>query len=195
MMQSKDAHIAHDETTGGVHMRKPILCLALALTLLFACAFPASAADYAEMIADVLDTLERNNALCESAPQQTANGLYRAVDMLAIIAYAQDQNGQYASLISDVLDNLSAQNELCESAPQQCANGAYRMVDMLAIIALEKDGLGLYGGAVSDVLDRLSTQDALCDSAPKQLVNGLYRAVELAAIIAMQTNSGANLFI
>ena len=41
---------------------------------------------YGDLISGVLDDMSSNNARCSGAPQQLANGLYRCVEMAAIIA-------------------------------------------------------------------------------------------------------------
>ena len=80
--------------------------------------------------------MSTNNDACSGAPQQEANGAYRMVEMLAIIAYETDSSGAYSDLISGVLDDMSTNNEACSGAPQQLANGLYRCVEMAAIVAL-----------------------------------------------------------
>ena len=80
--------------------------------------------------------MSTNNKACTGAPQQEANGAYRMVEMLAIIAYESDSSGMYSDLVSSVLDDLSTNNKACTGAPQQLANGLYRCVEMAAIVAL-----------------------------------------------------------
>ena len=89
------------------------------------------------MVGDVLDDLKSNNARCSGAPQQQANGAYRMVELLAIIAMESDTKGTYSKLISDILDDLSSNNARCSGAPQQLVNGLYRCVEMAAIVAME----------------------------------------------------------
>ena len=84
----------------------------------------------------MLDDLSSNNARCTGAPQQEANGAYRCVELLAIIAMETDTTGKYGDLISGVLDDMSSNNARGSGAPQQLANGLYRCVEMAAIIAL-----------------------------------------------------------
>ena len=118
-------------------MKKRAICLLMTAVLLCMCTMPAMAAkNYGDLVSDILDSMSTNNSRCSGAPQQTANGTYRAVDMLAIIAMELDSKGTYTSLITGVLDDLSSNNARCSGAPQQLANGLYRCVEMAAIIAL-----------------------------------------------------------
>ena len=89
---------------------------------------------------DTLDLLSQNDARCESAPQQSANGSYRCVELLAIIAYELDTAGLYSDVISGTLERFSANEAACESAPQQTVNGSYRCVELLAVIAYTLGG-------------------------------------------------------
>ena len=73
-------------------MKKQLSCLALSLVLLLACALSASAADNAGLVQDVIDDLSSHDDRCESAPQQLANGLYRAVELAGILALASGQS-------------------------------------------------------------------------------------------------------
>ena len=59
------------------------LSILLALTLLTT----GHAQSYSSLVEDVLDRFASNDARCESAPQQTVNGSYRCVELLAVIAY------------------------------------------------------------------------------------------------------------
>ena len=77
-----------------------------------------------------------NDSYCSGAPQQEANGAYRMVEMLSIIALELDSSGSYSDTISGVLDDMSTNNSYCSGAPQQLANGLYRSVEMAAIVAL-----------------------------------------------------------
>ena len=116
---------------------KKVLCYLLTTALFVACAAPACAASsYSDLISGVLDDMSSNNEACSGAPQQSANGSYRLVEMLAIIAYELDSSGKYSDLISGVLDDMSTNNKACTGAPQQLANGLYRCVEMAAIVAL-----------------------------------------------------------
>ena len=103
---------------------KRLLSLLLSLSILLSTAVSAAAAsNYSDLISGVLDDMSSNNSYCSGAPQQTANGAYRAVEMLAIIAYELDSNGSKASVISGVLEEMSSNNNYCSGAPQQEANG------------------------------------------------------------------------
>ena len=42
---------------------------------------------YSDVISGTLERFSANEAACESAPQQTVNGSYRCVELLAVIAY------------------------------------------------------------------------------------------------------------
>ena len=105
-----------------VHFRR---LAALTLSILLALAFLTTghAQTYGSLVEDVLDRFASNDALCESAPQQSVNGVYRCVELLSIIAYRLDDEGAYGDLIGDVLDRFASNDARCESAPQQSANG------------------------------------------------------------------------
>ena len=49
----------------------------------------------AQTYSDVLTSLSTNDSSCTSAPQQAANGAYRAADMLAVITKSLDTNNKY----------------------------------------------------------------------------------------------------
>ena len=69
---------------------KRTVCFILSAAMLVLCAAPAFAASgYGDLISGVLDDMSSNNARCSGAPQQLANGLYRCVEMAAIIATIQ----------------------------------------------------------------------------------------------------------
>lgn len=65
---------------------KKALCLLLSVMLAFATCSTAFASNYADLISGILDDMSTNNAKCTGAPQQSANGLYRCVELAAIIA-------------------------------------------------------------------------------------------------------------
>ena len=112
------------------------LSILLALTLLTT----GHAQSYSSLVEDVLDRFASNDARCESAPQQSANGIYRCAELLAIIAYELDTAGLYSDVISGTLERFSANEAACESAPQQTVNGSYRCVELLAVIAYTLGG-------------------------------------------------------
>ena len=59
----------------------------LTLSLLRSSAVSAAAAsNFSDLISGVLDDMSTNNSYCSGAPQQLANGLYRSVEMAAIVA-------------------------------------------------------------------------------------------------------------
>ena len=45
-----------------------------------------SSGSYSDTISGVLDDMSTNTSYCSGAPQQLANGLYRSVEMAAIVA-------------------------------------------------------------------------------------------------------------
>ena len=104
---------------------KRLLSLLLSLSILLSTTVSAAAAsNYSDLISGVLDDMSANNSYCSGAPQQSANGAYRLVEMLSIIAM-EHNSGHYGDLISGVLDDMSSNNSYCSGAPQQTANGAY----------------------------------------------------------------------
>lgn len=66
---------------------KRLLSLLLSFSILLSTAVSAAAAsNYSDLISGVLDDMSANNSYCSGAPQQLANGLYRSVEMAAIVA-------------------------------------------------------------------------------------------------------------
>ena len=59
----------------------------------------------------MLDRFASNDARCESAPQQSVNGVYRCVELLAIIAYNQPVTKSFVEQIRGV-DSSSVVNSL-----------------------------------------------------------------------------------
>ena len=124
--------------------------------------------------------------LRDGAPQQTANGLYRCVELLAVIGLELDSSGKYREFIMQVLEDMDTNNKSASSAVHQEVNGAYRMVDMLTIIAYEK---GVSSDMISTVIDSWKSGDKSASGAPQQLVNGLYRCVELIYLIGNKSDT------
>lgn len=123
---------------------KRIIALFLMITLLATCAVSNAASSYTDLISSVLDSMNQNNKSASGAPQQTANGSYRAVEMLTLMAYRLDSSNSYTEIIDSAIDTLNANNKSLSSAPQQTANGLYRCVELLAVIGLELDSSGKY---------------------------------------------------
>ena len=102
---------------------KRLLVILIILTLLFSCVPAFAATSYSDLILSVLDSMEQNNRGLSGAPQQTANGAYRAVEMLSIMAHRLDTTGAYSKVIDSSIDTLNANNKGLDGAPQQTANG------------------------------------------------------------------------
>ena len=171
-----------------------LIAAMLFLTTLLSFTAPAfAAADYSELISSILDDMNTIDESCSGAPQQSANGAYRLVEMLAIIA-TKGNDGTYSDVISGVLNDLDTNNASCSGAPQQTANGTYRAVELLAIIALEHDTTGAFKDVISNQLTTLTENNASCSGAPQQSANGLYRCAELLAIIAYELDVGKNAY-
>ena len=71
---------------------KRILALLLTLMVLITCTEANAASSYSDLISSVLDSMNQNNKSASGAPQQTANGAYRAVEMLSLMAYRLDSS-------------------------------------------------------------------------------------------------------
>ena len=78
----------------------------------------------------------RGNNSATSAPQQEANGAYRCVELLELIAM---QVGGSSSTVSSIHSSYVRGNNSATSAPQQLANGLYRCVELLEVIAYARD--------------------------------------------------------
>ena len=133
---------------------------------------------------DVLTSLSTNDSSCTSAPQQAANGAYRAADMLAVITKGLDTNNKYQDDIAGIQLKQIINNATCSSAAQQEVNGLYTCVQLLNIITKEKDPTGVFLSAVSNSMDTFSNNDSSCQGASQQVVNAYYRMTELLAVIA-----------
>ena len=73
-------------------MKQKITSLIILVAILVSCVTSSFAASgYSDLISAVLDDMNSNNARCSGAPQQSANGAYRLVEMLAIIAMEKDR--------------------------------------------------------------------------------------------------------
>ncbi len=81
--------------------------------------------------------LRDNNEGLEGAPQQTANGLYRAAELIYYIAQ-EDCSAVAAYSISSLLDSMYEDNDLCQSAVQQTSNGMVTVYMMLRSVAQDK---------------------------------------------------------
>lgn len=123
---------------------KKLLSFILAVAIIISCATANAASSYSEQISSVLDSMNENDNKVSGAPQQTANGSYRAVEMLSLMAYRLDSSGVCSDVIDNAIDTLNANDESLKGAPQQTANGLYRCVELLAVVALELDSSGKY---------------------------------------------------
>lgn len=133
---------------------------------------------------DVIDTLYDNNDNCSSASQQAANGSYRAVELLNIIAKQLDKKGKYTGTIATIILDWYNNDSSSTSAVQQEVNGLYTCVKLLNVIALEKDLIGKYSTQIDSVMDSFADVNSSCSSAPQQVANGSYRMTEMLGIIA-----------
>ena len=159
----------------------------LILVLCLALPFHAFATSPDDLIDDILADyyIQKNNA-AENINHQIANGLYRSVELLAIIAYELDLTGIVGPVIQDVLKDFSEHDSAAENINHQIVNGAYRMVDLLANIAYQLDNTGNFGTAIESQLSDCIANDNAAENIKHQIVNGLYRSVELPAIIAYE---------
>ena len=66
-----------------------LIAAVLFLTTLLSFTAPAfAAADYSGLISSILDDMNTIDESCSGAPQQLANGMYRCVEMAALVATA-----------------------------------------------------------------------------------------------------------
>ncbi len=68
-------------------MRRMICMIMLSVLMITGTAY---AGTYESDISEIMLTLSLNDSSCKSAPQQEANGAYRMVDMLKVIATILD---------------------------------------------------------------------------------------------------------
>ena len=96
--------------------------VALVLVLMMFLALPAEslAGSHSATIASIHSSFVSGNLRANSAPQQAANGAYRMVELLEVIA---DEYGVSASIISSIHSSYVSGNLRANSAPQQLANG------------------------------------------------------------------------
>jgi len=135
-------------------------------------------------VSAIIDQMNRNNALCQGAAQQVANGYYRLFDILQLIAFDLDENNAHAEEISAITASFYRNEGFCQSAPQQSANGVYRVVEMMEVLVKILDTSGSQLSAASSVLDSMRINEGFCQSAPQQIANGAYRAAEMAQVLA-----------
>ena len=102
---------------------KRIISVILIISILTVCVPSWAASNYSDMVSSVLDSMNQNNKSAKGAPQQTANGAYRAVEMLSIMAYRLDSSGAYSSIIESAIDTLNSNHKHLVGAPQPTANG------------------------------------------------------------------------
>lgn len=131
----------------------------------------------------IINTMNSNDIICQSAPQQVANGFYRVVDMLAQLIAAVDLENKTTLGIANVLLSLHTNNISCQGAPQQSANGAYRTVDMLKILIELLDDSAARSVRVTSIMTDLSINNAMCQGAPQQMANGAYRIVDMLVVL------------
>ena len=109
---------------------KKLTALFLILAMLMPCT--ALATDYSSQISSIMSSFSLGNIRADSAYQQQANGAYRMVELLEIIAL---EKGCSSSSVSSIMSSFSLGNIRADSAIQQGANGLYRCVELLELIA------------------------------------------------------------
>ena len=109
-----------------------LLALALCLMLPISCL----AGSYSSTISSIHSSFVSGNRSASSAPQQEANGAYRCVELLELIAA---KAGVSSLTISSIHSSFVSGNRSANSAPQQQANGMYRCVELLEAIAYALD--------------------------------------------------------
>ena len=92
---------------------KRLLALLLTIAVLITCTVANAASSYSDLISSVLDSMNQNNKSASGAPQQTANGAYRAVEMLSLMAYRLDSSKSYTEIIDSAIDTLNAITRGC----------------------------------------------------------------------------------
>ena len=107
----------------------------LTVCILFMCA-ASCAGSYSSTIADIHASFVSGNRSASSAPQQIANGAYRCVELLELIAA---EAGVSSTTIQSIHSSFVSGNRSASSAPQQHANGMYRCVELLEAIAYALD--------------------------------------------------------
>ena len=87
-------------------------------------------------VSSIHSSFTTGNIRAKSAPQQEANGAYRCVELLELIAA---RVGVSSATISSIHSSFTTGNIRANSAEQQKANGLYRMVELLEAIAYALD--------------------------------------------------------
>lgn len=138
----------------------------------------------------VLTTLNTNNSYCQGAAQQSANGAYRAVELLNVLVKLFDENGSKKWQTSSIIDLMNSNDRYCQGAPQQMANGAYRIVDMLQVIVDLK--LPQIKGLVDSLISEMNRANSYCQGAPQQTANGTSAIAYITRAIATALDKGSN---
>ena len=120
----------------------------------------------------IMNLMERNDNYCQGAPQQMANGLYRVMDVLLLIARELDGQKNFAGKIGSVELTWNSNESYCQSAPQQSANGVYRVVELLKVLIDILDKEKKVGYKARSVITTMELNESYCQSAPQQIAIG-----------------------
>ena len=78
--------------------------------------------------------MNRMNAMCQGAPQQSANGTSTLSEIVEILVKKLDTEKKYSTTLSSIVMLKTRNNALCQGADQQSANYLYRTMEMIQLI-------------------------------------------------------------
>ena len=148
--------------------------------------------DYYERIDDILTSMDSVNQNCTGGLQMQSNGVYRLVEMLALIAGQLSQSDDTTDDIKDILDEWDRKNNQAGSATEQVINGAYRCFDLLALIAWEMDKDDSYAADISKASDDFAIGNNTSRTADELLSSAFYSCANLLYIIALENSSSSS---
>lgn len=150
------------------------------------------AEEYYEMIGDILSSMGSVNQTCTGGTQMQANGIYRLVEMLALIAARVSQSDDTTDEIKDILDEWDRKNDVAGTATEQVINGAYRCFDLLSLIAWEMDEDENYSADISKASDDFAIGNNTSLNADQLLASALYSDADLLNIIALENSTSSS---
>ena len=145
--------------------------------------------EYYDMINDVMERMDSVNQKCSGGLQMQSNGMYRLVEMFAIIAGRISESSETTDSIRDILDEWDRKNDKARSATEQIINGSYRCFDLLSLIAWEMDKNDEFADSISEYTDNFAIGNNTSQTAEQLLTNGFYSCDDLLYIIAQENST------
>jgi chromosome segregation ATPase len=92
------------------------------------------APEKAPAASSIISNMNRMEAYCQGAPQQSANGLDASASLVELLVDKIDANGKYRSRVSTITRIKVQNNAMCQGADQQSGNYLYRIVELAQVI-------------------------------------------------------------